>query len=291
MNRVKQQLFADYPLNKGQRMIQIIFHIIFDRLHVSYDHVLMAENEILPSRSISSYCFVLSQKKKKKKARMVWSEACEFKRHDVNIQESRVFSFFLFMFVYDITFSRNLTTNNLHHKLVCWQAPLRGAGCARGKRREGERSPGQMGQTNIDADIQSSKAWLWRVCSQANYMSESRLWSCCHVDSARGPEKTTKLGPNLRKRAISFICTRTKRLFFLTRVFIKYLKCRKKYSFGVWILEFRLIQCLLRFNYSFTFRRSTSVIFPCMSEESFSLSDALSFSFDKQIKNGRTRRK
>ena len=66
MNRVKQQLFADYPLNKGQRMIQIIFHIIFDRLHVSYDHVLMAENEILPSRSISSYCFVLSQKKKKK---------------------------------------------------------------------------------------------------------------------------------------------------------------------------------------------------------------------------------
>ena len=222
---------------------------------------------------------------------MVWSEACEFKRHDVNIQESRVFSFFLFMFVYDITFSRNLTTNNLHHKLVCWQAPLRGAGCARGKRREGERSPGQMGQTNIDADIQSSKAWLWRVCSQANYISESRLWSCCHVDSARGPEKTTKLGPNLRKRAISFICTRTKRLFFLTRVFIKYLKCWKKYSFGVWILEFRLIQCLLRFNYSFTFRRSTSVIFPRMSEESFSLSDALSFSFDKQIKNGRTRRK
>ena len=67
MNRVKQQLFADYPLNKGQRMIQIIFHIIFDRLHVSYDHVLMAKNEILPSRSISSYCFVLSQKKKKKK--------------------------------------------------------------------------------------------------------------------------------------------------------------------------------------------------------------------------------
>lgn len=54
MNRVKQQLFVDYPLNKGQRMIQIIFHIIFDRLHVSYDHVLMAENEILPSRSISS---------------------------------------------------------------------------------------------------------------------------------------------------------------------------------------------------------------------------------------------
>lgn len=119
MNRVKQQLFADYPLNKGQRMIQIIFHIIFDRLHVSYDHVLMAENEILPSRSISSYCFLLSQKKKKKKARMVWSEACEFKRHDVNIQESRVFSFFLFMFVYDITFSRNLTTNDLHYKLVC----------------------------------------------------------------------------------------------------------------------------------------------------------------------------
>ena len=70
MNRVKQQLFVDYPLNKGQRMIQIIFqiifHIIFDRLHVSYDHVLMAENEILPSRSISSYCFLLSQKKKKK---------------------------------------------------------------------------------------------------------------------------------------------------------------------------------------------------------------------------------
>lgn len=240
------------------------------------------------SRAIVFFCL---KKKKKKKARMVWSEACEFKRHDVNIQESRVFSFFLFMFVYDITFSRNLTTNDLHYKLVCWQAPLLGAGCARGKRREGERSPGQMGQTNIDADIQSSKAWLWRVCSQANYMSESRLWSCCHVDSARGPEKTTKLGPNLRKRAISFICTRTKRLFFLTRVFIKYLKCRKKYSFGVWILEFRLIQCLLRFNYSFTFRRSTSVIFPCMSEESFSLSDALSFSFDKQIKNGRTRRK
>ena len=239
------------------------------------------------SRAIVLFCL----KKKKKKARMVWSEACEFKRHDVNIQESRVFSFFLFMFVYDITFSRNLTTNNLHYKLVCWQAPLLGAGCARGKRREGERSPGQIGQTNIDADIQSSKAWLWRVCSQANYMSESRLWSCCHVDSARGPEKTTKLGPNLRKRAISFICTRTKRLFFLTRVFIKYLKCWKKYSFGVWILEFRLIQCLLRFNYSFTFRRSTSVIFPCMSEESFSLSDALSFSFDKQIKNGRTRRK
>ena len=72
MNRVKQQLFADYPLNKGQRMIQIIFHIIFDRLHVSYDHVLMAENEILPSRSISSYCFVLSQKKKQKKKRLAW---------------------------------------------------------------------------------------------------------------------------------------------------------------------------------------------------------------------------
>ena len=239
MNHVKQQLFADYPLNEGQRMIQIIFHIIFDRLHVSYDHVLMAENEILPSRSISSYCFVLSQKKKKKKkARMVWSEACEFKRHDVNIQESRVFSFFLFMFVYDITFSRNLTTNNLHYKLVCWQAPLLGAGCARGKRREGERSPGQMGQTNINADIQSSKAWLWRVCSQANYMSESRLWSCCHVDSARGPEKTTKLGPNLRKRAISFICTRTKRLFFFNACFHKIPQMLKKiliWSLNSWI--------------------------------------------------------
>lgn len=259
MNRVKQQLFADYPLNKGQRMIQIIFHIIFDRLHVSYDHVLMAENEILPSRSISSYCFVLSQKKKKKKkARMVWSEACEFKRHDVNIQESRVFSFFLFMFVYDITFSRNLTTNNLHHKLVCWQAPLIGAGCARGKRREGERSPGQMGQTNIDADIQSSKAWLWRVCSQANYMSESRLWSCCHVDSARGPEKTTKIGPQSAQAGHLFHLYHNETSFFLTRAFIKCLKCWKKYSFRVWILEFRLIQCL--FNFSFTFRRSTSVI-------------------------------
>ena len=66
------------------------------------------------SRVIVLFCL----KKKKKKARMVWSEACKFKRHDVNIQESRVFSFFLFMFVYDITFSRNLTTNNLHYKLL-----------------------------------------------------------------------------------------------------------------------------------------------------------------------------
>ena len=71
-------------------------------------------------------------------------------------------------------------------------------------------------------------------------------------------KRLQKLGPNLRKRAISFICTITKRLFFLTRAFIKCLKCWKKYSFRVWILEFRLIQCL--FNYSFTFRRSTSVI-------------------------------
>lgn len=210
------------------------------------------------SRHVVSRAIVLFCLKKKKKARMVWSEACKFKRHDVNIQESRVFSFFLFMFVYDITFSRNLTTNNLHYKLVCWQAPLRGAGCARGKRRERERSPGQMGQTNIDADIQSSKAWLWRVCSQANYMSESRLWSCSHVDSTRGPEKITKIGPQSAQAGHLFHLYHNETSFFLTRAFIKCLKCWKKYSFRVWILEFRLIQCL--FNYSFTFRRSTSVI-------------------------------
>lgn len=222
---------------------------------------------------------------------MVWSEACEFKRHDVNIQESRVFSFFLFMFVYDITFSRNLTTNNLHHKLVCWQAPCE-VRVARAERGEKEKDhPAKWAKQTLTQ--------TFRVLRHDSGEFARKLITCQNRDyeavvtltQLEDRKRRQKLGPNLRKRAISFICTITKRLFFLTRVFIKWLKCWKKYSFRIWILEFRLIQCLLRFNYSFTFRRSTSVIFPRMSEESFSLSDALSFSFDKQIKNGRTRRK
>ena len=239
------------------------------------------------SRAIVLFCL----KKKKKKARMVWSEACEFKRHDVNIQESRVFSFFLFMFVYDITFSRNLTTNNLHHKLVCWQAPceVRVARAERGEKKKDH--PAKWAKQTLTQ--------TFRVLRHDSGEFTRKLITCQNRDY-EAVVTLTQLEDRKRRQNWAPICASGPSLssvpernvfFFLTRVFIKYLKCWKKYSFGVWILEFRLIQCLLRFNYSFTFRRSTSVIFPRMSEESFSLSDALSFSFDKQIKNGRTRRK
>ena len=179
------------------------------------------------SRAIVLFC-LKKKKKKKKKARMVWSEACEFKRHDVNIQESRVFSFFLFMFVYDITFSRNLTTNNLHHKLVCWQAPceVRVARAERGEKKKDH--PAKWAKQTLTQ--------TFRVLRHDSGEFARKLITCQNRDyeavvtltQLEDRKRRQKLGPNLRKRAISFICTITKRLFFFNACFHKMPQMLKK---------------------------------------------------------------
>ena len=129
------------------------------------------------------------------------------------------------MFVYDITFSRNLTTNNLHHKLVCWQAPceVRVARAERGEKKKDH--PAKWAKQTLTQ--------TFRVLRHDSGEFARKLITCQNRDyeavvtltQLEDRKRRQKLGPNLRKRAISFICTITKRLFFLTRVFIKCLKC------------------------------------------------------------------